>query len=414
MILEILLVFSVFVGAILLVRHLLQRRSEHLSNEKNQSEQRGPKTDSSLGFYLKGNQLGFRVSELRALMRLSRQFGIADPSNMLLSGKTFDRCLRQILVKGNATGLMDDPQTVGLLFRALEYRMGVERNRPRHRTGMETTRTLAAGQLMKLLLPGIGLFQTRIVENSRTHIAVEMPVGKGLPSNHQWRNQHVEVYFWRRGDAMYYFSSTVLNSPEKTALNPVLHLNHAEELMRTQKRANIRVEVLKEGRVMPLSEAIPADERWLPDHGYLCKVTDISETGAAIIVRGKVKPGRSVKIQIELGGLPIVMCGDIKSSTLNVTHNASLLHVEANPRLSTAMRVRVMAYVLGLVTDNAPAEVATEVAAPDIVVPDVQAESTGAPPIDGSQELSGEDSLVPVKPALPPRTDLDNLFEENI
>jgi len=316
------------------------------------------KADTLMGFYVKGNQLGFKFSELRALMRLAKHFEIASPSTMLLTRKHLDRCLRQIFEQGAREGLLSKPETVALLYKVLEYRMGVERNRSRHRAGMETSRMLEAGQILKLLLPGIGVFQTTIIENFRSHIAVEMPVGKGVPITHKWKNQRLDVYFWRRGDAMYYFSSTVINDPDKTALIPHLHLAHAEELLRTQKRASIRVQVMKEGRVLPVTDAQRPTEDLLGDLGFLCRVIDISETGAAIVVRGKVQPGREIKLQVDLGGLPVVLSGTIKAANLNVTHNASLLHIEADPPMSQAMRIRVMAYVLGLVTEEAPVEVA--------------------------------------------------------
>lgn len=394
-----------------------RRRSRAILEGERRPRAEG-KADSRMSFYLKGNQLGFKLAELRALAGLARRFGISDPSNMLLSGQTFDRCLRQILVKGSRDKLLDDPRTVVLLHRALEYRMGVERNRPRNRTGMETTRTLESGQILKLLLPGIGLFPSRVAENFRTHIVVDMPLGKGVPINHRWRDQRVDVYFWRRGDAMYYFDTVVLNSPDKAALAPKLHLRHAEQLMRTQKRASIRVVVMKEGRIMPLSEAIPADERWLEDSGYLCKVTDISETGAAVLVRGKVRPGRSVKLQIELGGLPIVLCGAVRSATLNVTHNVSLLHVEASPPLSMAMRIKVMAYVLGLVTDDAPAEAPSEPENPQDEADGISAADAPSGGDEAGQDLSGDPAADPPRPgpgpAQPAGGGGPNIFDDKI
>jgi hypothetical protein len=295
---------------------------------------------------------------MRALHRLGRHFGIPDPNNLLLSQSHLDRGLRRIIHEGARGGLLNQPDAVKLLARVLDYRMGVEKNRPRYRRGLDSTRMIEAGQVLKLLVNGVGVFQVKVIENFRSHIAVEQPTGKGAPGGHRWKDQRLDVYFWRKGDALYYFESFVLNDPETTSLQPLLKLSHSDSMMRTQKRNALRVKVMKMGSILPLAERGPGEDVWDPAKGFQCKVTDISETGAAILVRGKVQAGRPVKLMIELGGLPVIMCGEIKASTLNAAYNVSLLHIEANPPLPTSMVIRVQAFVLGLVTEEAPAEVA--------------------------------------------------------
>jgi hypothetical protein len=325
---------------------------------KDQGEGNKPgKSPSMVDFYMRGNRLGFTMGELRALHGLAREFKLADPYTMLLSQSHLDLSLKQILREGAKIGLLSQESSVKLLGKVFEYRMGVEKNRPRYRRGLESTRMIGAGQILKILVPGVGVYQVKVIENFRAYIAVELPAGKGVPANHRWKGQRLDVYFWRKGDALYYFESFVSNDPDKAALQPVLQLTHSENLMRTQKRNAIRVKVMKMGSLTPLAGREEANEVWNPQAGYQCKVTDISETGAAIIVRGKVQAGRQVKLQIELGGLPVVMCGEIKGSTLNPAYNVSLLHIEANPPLSQLMAIRVQAFVLGLVTDEAPIEV---------------------------------------------------------
>lgn len=343
------LVLAAAVGVAVWWRFIRKKRSDL---------DKAAKSSSFLDFYVRGNRVGFSIGELRALHGLAREFKLADANNMLLSQSHLDRSLRLILREGAKVGLLGQENTVKLLSKVFEYRMGIEKNRPRYRKGLDSTRMIDAGQVLKLLVTGVGVFQVKVIENFRSHIAVEKPTGKGVPATHHWKDQRLDVYFWRKGDALYYFETFVINDPDKAALQPVLQLIHSEKLVRTQKRNAIRVKVMKMGSLTPLASREDADEVWNPSAGYQCKVTDISETGAAIIVRGKVTAGRMVKLQIDLGGLPVVMCGEIKGSTLNAAYNVSLLHIEALPPLSNAMVIRVQAFVLGLVTDEAPLEVA--------------------------------------------------------
>jgi hypothetical protein len=332
---------------------LLWRRST-----SSRSKDKSVAASSVLDFFVRGNQLGFSITELRALRGLAREFKLRDPNNMLLSQSHLDRSLRQILREGVKVGILTQETTIKLLSKVFEYRMTLEKKRPRYRKGLESTRLIEAGQVLKMLATGVGVFQVRVIENFRSYIAVEKPSGKGAPATHHWKDQRLDIYFWRKGDALYYFETFVVNDPDKAALQPVLQLSHSEKLVRTQKRNAIRVKVMKMGSLTPLASRDEADEVWKPSAGYQCKVTDISETGAAILVRGKVQAGKMVKLQVELGGLPVIMCGEIKGSTLNAAYNVSLLHIEAMPPLSSSMAIRVQAFVLGLVTDEAPVEVA--------------------------------------------------------
>jgi hypothetical protein len=74
---------------------------------------------------------------------------------------------------------------------------------------------------------------------------------------------------------------------------------------------------------------------------------DISDSGAAVLVRGHLEPGFYVKVQTMLGGFPVAVCGEIKAANVHPEKQITVLHIEAIP-LSKASRIRILAYVLGL------------------------------------------------------------------
>lgn len=301
-------------------------------------------------FNVKGKELGFKLGELQLLFRTAQRMGMDDPQTLLWSNKALDRCLQAIFWQNLKQGSLNRKEVEDFLFRLMQYRQGLEMGRPRYRNGLMSTRSLAPGQALKLMVPHVGMYTTRIVLQNRNYLEIELPKGRQSPSGFTWKNSQVDVYFWRKDDAGYYFDSKILNSPDRTAA-PHLFMNHSESLIRTQKRASVRIKLMQDAWLSPLRSPDDANEKFENQGGYLVRLLDISDSGAAVLVRGILEAGFLVRLRTVLGDLPIVLCGEIKAVNVNKEKHYSVLHIEAIPP-SRAMRIRILAYVLGVTRED--------------------------------------------------------------
>jgi c-di-GMP-binding flagellar brake protein YcgR len=122
---------------------------------------------------------------------------------------------------------------------------------------------------------------------------------------------------------------------------------HSEDVVRAQKRQSIRVRMDQPGFVYPLKTIQNANEMEESSPGLRCRLKDISEDGAALMVGGKTKAGLPIKLQFDLPSSRVVMCGVVKGANYDAPKNVSLLHLQA-VTLSTRMRNHILTYVYNL------------------------------------------------------------------
>jgi len=304
---------------------------------------------SWMPFMLRGREKGFRIAELQKLYRASRAMGQAIPDVVFSSGKALDDALRWMLWQNLSSGGLGRRDVDDDLFRLLRYRQGLEIGRHKARGGLTSTRAIEAGQSLRIMVAHVGLFQSRVLAVTRSHLEIELPKGKPVSGAFSWKGKPVEVYFRRRDDAGYFFETKVQNAPAHT-LEPTLLMSHADQIIRTQKRASIRAKVEQDGWLSPLRSPADANEKYVEGQGYLCRILDLSDSGVAVIVRGHLDAGFFVKVQTVLSGFPIVICGEIKAVSVQRTQGVSVLHLQAIPSSKT-MHVRILSWVLGIIRD---------------------------------------------------------------
>lgn len=303
-----------------------------------------------LQFYVRGKESGFKFRELNLLRRVAVDNKLKDPTSLFWSEKTLDRCIRGTIVKFRAEGREEDEGSIAFLDKLYEFRKRVEFSLPKYRLGLRSTRSIANRQPLKITFPGGGVYYSQVVENMRRYLAISHPKGKALPPGFSWKGQKISVYFWRAEDAGYYFETTVLGDYLERKY-PILHVAHADDLVRTQKRRSVRVSLDQTGRLFPLATIQNANETEERVGGYRCKMVDISEDGAAALVGGRGKPGLPVKIQTELNGRTVILCGTVKGVTYKEKKNVSILHIEAVPP-SKRMRSLILTYVYGIFRED--------------------------------------------------------------
>ena len=77
------------------------------------------------------------------------------------------------------------------------------------------------------------------------------------------------------------------------------------------------------------------------------------------MVGGRTKAGLPIKIQFELTGRTVVMCGLVKGVKFDQKKNLSLLHVQAVPP-STRTRNHILTYVYNIFGEQEPAQAASK------------------------------------------------------
>jgi len=202
------------------------------------------------------------------------------------------------------------------------------------------------GQVLRLTLPGAGPFASKIIENLVRYMAIEYPRGPRVPDGFTWKAQKIGVYFWRAGDAGYFFQTRVIDAFSARKY-PILHVAPSDNLVRTQKRQDVRVETDLQAELFPLRSVTDANEAVETARGLRCRVVDLSEGGFALLIGGKAKVGLPVKAQFSLGETPVVMSGVVKGLNYDQKKNRSLLHVQASSP-STATSNRILTYVFNL------------------------------------------------------------------
>ncbi len=301
---------------------------------------RGSKRFSWAEFYLKAKEAGMGLSESRQLREAALLAGIRDPTNILWSPRDMDKAIAVLASTLKRDGRDRSREGVLLMDRAYSLRKGIEFEQPRFKYGIRSSRQIGAGQRLRVLVHGVGVFGSTVIDNNPRYTVISYPIGGRLPKDWVWKGKKVSVYFWRREDAGYVFDSYVIDDLRIRSI-PVLQVSHSEALLRTQKRKSVRARSKIPAYLYLLKRIEGAYEKPERAPGLRALVQDLSEDGAAVAIGGKAVPGLQVKLQFGLDERSIVMSGTVRSVDFNAESNRSVLHVEAvtpSPRMRNAIR----------------------------------------------------------------------------
>jgi len=307
-----------------------------------------------LQFYLKGRESRFDFGEINLLRRVAVESKLENPTSLFWSMKQLDRSIKGIILQYRARSQEDDPAYNTLLHKLFELRKRVEFDLPKYKVGIKSTRKLVPNQALRIMLPGLGPFNSVVVENLNRYLAISYPQGPKLPDGFSWKNQKIGVYFWRAEDAGYYFQTKVLEDFLDRKY-PILHVLQSESLVRTQKRTSIRVETDLQAELFPMKSIDLASETLEEGRGLRCRIVDLSEGGCALHIGGKARVGLPLKLQFAIGENIIVMNGVVKGVNLDEKKGRSTLHVQAITP-SPVMKNRLLTYVYNLFGERETAD----------------------------------------------------------
>ena len=201
---------------------------------------RGDKRFSPLEYYARGRELGFTLSESKLIKDTAVLAKISDPTSVFWSIRELDTCIRAFGRRFKAEGKERDRATIRFMEKLYEFRKKLEFDQPKYHIGIRSSRAIRANQRIRILVPGLGVYNSTVIDSNDRYLVVSYPVGSKIPPGFQWKGMHVSVYFWRQEDAGYVFDSYVLEDLRIRNI-PVLQIGHSESLLRTQKRKSVRM-----------------------------------------------------------------------------------------------------------------------------------------------------------------------------
>ncbi len=301
-------------------------------------------------FYITGLDQKFSFSDLNLLWKVSQLCDLDYPKALFWSMPSLTKCMSHITSQAASNGTENDPATQSLITKLFDYRTKLQ-NQTDDKKGIESTMYLNREQKLRIILPGKGVFSSRILNNGK-ELIIAVPRQKDMIpfTAEEWVGKFVSVYLWRKGDARYVFDSTVTGHGLFVGESSI-SLRHSSNLIRTQKRKAVRAKCeIKANLYIITSEKIDYNAVET-QNGYKCLIEDISEAGALIRIGGKGASNVQIKLQFNIQNMLIVMFGVVRTVEYNEASNQSLLHFECI-HLDPTMKNEVLSYVYNMLPER--------------------------------------------------------------
>ncbi len=300
-----------------------------------------------IAFFSTGLENQFKFGEVSTLWRLAKHCDLEDPMALYVSVPALNRCISDVITKSRHNGTENSFKIQNFLSKLYKFRTRIALVADGKR-GLESTKSLQKDQRLRIILPGKGVFFSRIL-NSGHEMVISLPRQDNIIKyrGEEWVNQDIHVYFWRKGDAGYVFDTTVVKSGIFLG-QEALFIRNSSELLRTQKRQSIRCECKIYAQMFMIKTATPDFNAVDDDGGFKCLLEDISEDGALIRIGGKGRNNVQIKLQFTLDEVFIMMFGVIRSVEYNAAMNQSRLHFECT-HIEPAMKNAVLSFVYNVI-----------------------------------------------------------------
>ncbi|MDR1870211.1 MAG: PilZ domain-containing protein [Treponema sp.] len=308
---------------------------------------------SVIQFFTKGKEAGFSIRELEQIRKLAANCNIDDPATIFTSQKHLEICIKSVVNAVRMSGDSESPGIQDFLSRLFDYCKEVGIRNAEQKTTITNTRQISEGQVLRVLVPGTGVFRSEVIKNIEGYLTVSRPVNQKSSSSMQWSGLRISVYFWREDDAGYVFDSEVLDEVFSKGISAI-KIVHNDSLFRTQKRKSLRVKIYKSAFLYMVNNEDPHRLETVP--GLRCKLEDISDTGCAFRVKGQASIGLRFKVQFSLDRIPICIPGTVRSIDYLPEDDISILHMEADV-LPIATRNHILCEVFDMLPDDDDDEV---------------------------------------------------------
>jgi hypothetical protein len=334
--------------------------------------------------------VGFTTSEAAFLYDIVVSAHHEDPIAFLMSYKTLDTVITTAMQKFAATGKSDDPATQEFLGKLLERRKRITIQKMNARKILSGSKEIPAGQNVQVVLAGVGIFTTQVVQNN-SYFSIFSPIVRDLPVDFKWNGVNGMIFFHKRNGGQYSFNTTIVEEIEdKKTGDFVLLMHHEAPLFHAQKRNSVRAALKKQAHIYPIGDGMGRTFA----EGKPCMMSDISDDGCSVTMEGKVDISRSVIVQLMLGGQLISINGECQRVQYSRIKNLSHLHIKAESIPRNTKNI-ILSVTFGIVQENND----------PVAISGTHGEGDGDPRQAG-EPLSGENGPEKEYPSDPPPKDI--------
>ena len=305
---------------------------------------------TKIKFFITGIDAGFSMSDALLLWNVSQICELDEPTTLFFSLPALTKCMTQITNQASADNQIDSPKYQTLLSKLFAYRTKIQ-NESDNKKGLTSTETLESGQRLRIILPGKGVFASKIINNGKMLI-ITIPKKNDIItiSAEEWVGKVINVYFWRKGDAQYVFDTIVVQTGIYLGKS-TLYVKHSYNLTRTQKRRSVRAKCEIYADLFFIKKSDNNEQIIESKNGFRCLLQDISESGALIKIGGKGRENIKIKLQFSIKNKLIIMNGIVRKVEYNIEKNQSLLHFECT-QIEQSMKNEILAYVYNMLPEN--------------------------------------------------------------
>ncbi|MDD6968891.1 MAG: PilZ domain-containing protein [Treponema sp.] len=305
---------------------------------------------TKIKFFITGIDAGFSMSDALLLWNVSQICELDEPTTLFFSLPALTKCMTQITNQASADNQIDSPKYQTLLSKLFAYRTKIQ-NESDNKKGLTSTETLESGQRLRIILPGKGVFASKIINNGKMLI-ITIPKKNDIItiSAEEWVGKVINVYFWRKGDAQYVFDTVVVQTGIYLGKS-TLYVKHSYNLTRTQKRRSVRAKCEIYADLFFIKKSDNNEQIIESKNGFRCLLQDISESGALIKIGGKGRENIKIKLQFSIQNKLIIMTGIVRKVEYNIEKNQSLLHFECT-QIEQSMKNEILAYVYNMLPEN--------------------------------------------------------------
>lgn len=301
-------------------------------------------------FYITGLDSKFNLSDLHLLWTVAQLCDLDNPTALFFSLQALTKCMAQINNQAAKDGSEKDPKKQALITKLFNYRTKLQNDND-EKKGLESTQYLDKNQRLRIILPGKGVFASKILNNGKEMIIAVPRQKEMIPiTAEEWVGKTISVYLWRKGDARYVFD-TIVTGHGLFIGESSISLRHSTNLVRTQKRRSVRAKCDIQGQLFIIKEEIIDYSAIETKNGYKCQIEDISESGAQIRIGGKGVANIQIKIQFNIRNMLIIMFGVVRTVEYNEELNQSLLHFECI-HIEPMMKNEVLSYVYNMLPER--------------------------------------------------------------
>ncbi len=301
---------------------------------------------TKIKFIVTGLDSGFKMPEILLLWKLSVKCVLSDPCALFWSDTAMSQCISKIIEETKNSNSPKVAEMNKFLSKLYDFRTK-KIIHSSQKKGIDSSKALVAGQKLILVVSGIGVFASKVINNAH-ELTIKFPVLKSGNSQKKfdWERLPVIVYFWRKNDANYTFDTVSIGSGTFRG-ESVLYLRHSNNLLRVQKRKTVRADCHIPASLYLMTKNENSNAEQFSDRAYHCILEDVSESGALIRIGGKGIANIKIKLVFMLNTEEIVMFGMVKSVEFNATLNQSRLHLEC-PDLDQVIKNKILSFVYNI------------------------------------------------------------------